>query len=184
MRWGLASRGPLPGRLRSGSTTRRRPRERERPGYPVFQNIGAYSAEPKSPWRSVAGGWTDSNLASRVYVLSRWMSVIASVPKPDAGDGLRPPQNNTPPNGRRGCGFPDRCRSITQLVLAARPPSVSAQREASVSYRTIAAALALDSVTASERLVAFSLASFADGKHQAFPGDAAAAARAGLSRSR
>ncbi|MDQ6806756.1 MAG: hypothetical protein M3065_17755 [Actinomycetota bacterium] len=53
-----------------------------------------------------------------------------------------------------------------------------------MSYRTIAAALALDSVTAGERLVAFSLASFADGEHQAFPGDATAAARAGLSSSR
>jgi trehalose synthase len=46
------------------------------------------------------------------------------------------------------------------------------------------AALALDSVTAGERLVAFSLASFADGEHRAFPRAAAAAARAGLSRSR
>jgi hypothetical protein len=69
-------------------------------------------------------------------------------------------------------------------VLVARPPIISGSTEAFVSYRTIAAALALDGVTAGERLVAFSLASFADGEHQAFPGDAATAARAGLSRSR
>jgi hypothetical protein len=142
---------PLPHRPRSRPTKRMPLRERERPGCnPVFQNIGAYSAAPRISPRSVAGGWTDSNPASRVCVLSRCRSAIASVPMPDAGDGLRPPQKDTPPNSRRGCRSPDPC-GITHVVLA---------------------------------VVAFSLASFADGEHRAFPGDPAAAARAGLSRSR
>jgi len=52
-----------------------------------------------------------------------------------------------------------------------------------MSYRTIAAALALENVSIGERLVAFSLASFADSEHQTFVGNSAAAARSGLSRS-
>jgi len=53
-----------------------------------------------------------------------------------------------------------------------------------VSYQAIAAALALEDVSAGERLVAFSLASFANREHRAWPGNPAGAARAGLSRSR
>jgi hypothetical protein len=52
-----------------------------------------------------------------------------------------------------------------------------------MSYRTIAAALALEDVSIGERLVAFSLASYADAEHQTFVGNSAAAARAQLSRS-
>jgi DnaA N-terminal domain len=52
-----------------------------------------------------------------------------------------------------------------------------------MSYRTIAAALALEDVSIGERLVAFSLASYADAEHQTFVGNPAAAARTGLSRS-
>ena len=52
-----------------------------------------------------------------------------------------------------------------------------------MSYRTIAAALALEDVSIGERLVAFSLASYADAEHQTFVGNSAAATRAGLSRS-
>jgi hypothetical protein len=52
-----------------------------------------------------------------------------------------------------------------------------------MSYRTIAAALALEDVSIGERLVTFSLASYADAEHQTFVGNPAAAARAGLSRS-
>ena len=52
-----------------------------------------------------------------------------------------------------------------------------------MSYRTIAAALALEDVSIGERLVAFSLASYADAEHQTFVGNPAAATRAGLSRS-
>jgi hypothetical protein len=53
-----------------------------------------------------------------------------------------------------------------------------------VSREAIAAALARDDLPSGERLVAFSLASFAGGDNRAWPGAPAAAARAGLSRSR
>ena len=49
-----------------------------------------------------------------------------------------------------------------------------------MSRAAIAAALALDDVAGGERLVAFSLASFANREHLAWPGTPAAAARAGL----
>jgi hypothetical protein len=52
-----------------------------------------------------------------------------------------------------------------------------------MSHVAIAAALALEDVSAGERLTAFSLASFANREHRAFPGTRVAAARAGLSRS-
>jgi hypothetical protein len=61
--------------------------------------------------------------------------------------------------------------------------SVSCGR-ASVSRVAISAVLARDDLTCGERLVAFSLASFADRDNRARPGTPAAAARAGLSRSR
>jgi hypothetical protein len=53
-----------------------------------------------------------------------------------------------------------------------------------MSVSAIAAALAREDLSAGERLVAFSLASFADRENRAWPGAPAAAARAGLSRSR
>jgi hypothetical protein len=53
-----------------------------------------------------------------------------------------------------------------------------------MSVAAIAAALAREDLSAGERLVAFSLASFADRQNCAWPGAPAAAARAGLSRSR
>ncbi len=53
-----------------------------------------------------------------------------------------------------------------------------------MSVPAIAAALAREDLSAGERLVAFSLASFADRENRAWPGAPAAAARAGLSRSR
>jgi hypothetical protein len=52
-----------------------------------------------------------------------------------------------------------------------------------MSHRAIAAALALDDLSAGERLAAFSLASFANRQQLAWPGTRVAAARAGLSRS-
>jgi len=52
-----------------------------------------------------------------------------------------------------------------------------------MSHIAIAAALALEEVSAGERLTAFSLASFANREHTAWPGTRVAAARAGLSRS-
>ena len=53
-----------------------------------------------------------------------------------------------------------------------------------MSHAAIAAALALEDLSAGERLVAFSLASFANREHRAWPSTRGAAARAGLSRSR
>ncbi len=52
-----------------------------------------------------------------------------------------------------------------------------------MSHVAIAAALALEDVSAGERLAAFSLASFANREHRAWPGTRVAATRAGLSRS-
>jgi hypothetical protein len=53
-----------------------------------------------------------------------------------------------------------------------------------MSRQAIAAALARQDLCAGERLVAFSLASFADRENRAWPGAAVAAARAGLGKSR
>jgi GNAT superfamily N-acetyltransferase len=53
-----------------------------------------------------------------------------------------------------------------------------------MSRQAIAAALARDDLVGGERLVAFSLASFAGRDDRAWPGASAAAVRAGLSRSR
>ena len=60
----------------------------------------------------------------------------------------------------------------------------SRTRGAPVSHTAIAAVLGRTDLSMGERLVALSLASFADRDHRAFPGNAAAAARAGLGRSR
>jgi hypothetical protein len=53
-----------------------------------------------------------------------------------------------------------------------------------MSRDAIAAVLARDDLACGDRLAAFSLASFANREHRAWPGAAAAAQRAGLSRSR
>jgi len=53
-----------------------------------------------------------------------------------------------------------------------------------VSHTAIAAVLARADLSTGERLAALSLASFADGEQRAWPGNPAAAARAGLCRSR
>jgi hypothetical protein len=53
-----------------------------------------------------------------------------------------------------------------------------------VSHAAIAAVLARDDLSIGDRLAALSLASFANREHRAWPGNPAAAARAGLSRSR
>ena len=52
-----------------------------------------------------------------------------------------------------------------------------------MSHVAIAAALALEDASTGERLAAFSLASFANREHRAWPGTRLAATRAGLSRS-
>jgi hypothetical protein len=53
-----------------------------------------------------------------------------------------------------------------------------------MSHAAIAAVLVRNDLSAGERLVAWSLASFANRDHRASPGIPAAATRAGLSRSR
>jgi hypothetical protein len=53
-----------------------------------------------------------------------------------------------------------------------------------MSHAAIAAALTLDGISTPERLVAFSMASYANREHRAWPSAAAAAARAGMSRGR
>jgi hypothetical protein len=166
-------------RPRSGGVCSRptsRARRRERPGgNPVFQNIGANSAAPKLLHRSLPGSWTDSKPGLRFCARTQWLSSVASVPSSGAGDGLQPPQTSrllrSLPHALFPVGFGD-------VALAGLAPA-----RVGMSYRTIAAALALEDVSIGERLVAFSLASFADAEHQTFVGNPAAAARAGLSRS-
>ncbi len=58
---------------------------------------------------------------------------------------------------------------------------VASRRWSIVSRQAIAAALAREDLAGGERLVAFSLASFAGRDGRAWPGAPAAAARAGLS---
>src|ERR1700729_3777329 len=58
------------------------------------------------------------------------------------------------------------------------------RKEHAMSHRAIAAALALRDASSGERLVAFSLASFANRDERCWPGTRIAAARAGLSRSK
>jgi hypothetical protein len=79
------------------------------------------------------------------------------------GDGLQPSSTH-------------RARS---LALA---PSYSFQERAAMSYRAIAAASALEDLSVGQRLTAFSLASFANRQHRAWPSAGTAAARAALSR--
>ena len=92
--------------------------------------------------------------SGRLHELRPGLSVIASAMR-GAGDGTRP-------------GLPHRLRPRTLAV----------------SHAAIAAVLARDDLAAGERLVAFSLASFANREQLAWPGLAAATARAGLGRSR
>lgn len=66
------------------------PDVRKTGGRPVFQNIGAVSAEQFS-WRcSLPGRWTDSKPAEWVCARLWWVSVIASAPVAGAGDGPQP----------------------------------------------------------------------------------------------
>ena len=132
-------------------------RERERPGcHPVSQDIGAVSAEQNSVRRTLPPRQADPVSAAGVCTPWRWSRSTASVPCRGAGDGLQPSQ----PAG-----------------------VVSAARRRRVSHAAIAAALALEDVSAGERLAAFALASFANSDHRAWPGTRIAAVRAGLSRS-
>ena len=163
---------PLPYRSRPRSTILRPPRKRERPGgNPVFQNIGADGAERKLLRRSLAGRWTDSNPAAALCAPHSCANSIASTPLTDAGDGVQP--QHRPPHPRCRRCWRHRERRPLRRDLGSR----------AMSHVAIAAALALENVSAGERLAAFSLASFANREHRAWPGTRVAAARAGLSRS-
>jgi hypothetical protein len=163
---------PSPGWSCSGTTTKSAPLRRERPGgNPAFQNIGAISAESNLLRCSLAGPWTDSKPVSLVCALDSRLRSIASAPVAGVGDGFQP-QHDLPhaerwrAQSRRGC-----CSLLAVGMSRA------------MSHAAIAAALALDDVSCGERLTAFSLASFANREHRAWPGTPVAAGRAGLSRS-
>lgn len=92
------------------------------------------------------------------------LRLIASIAPCVAGDGLQAPH-----------GLPH--------VRVARCAGERQARAGAMSHESIAATFALEGLSIGERLVAYSLASFANGEHQAWPGTSSAAARAGLSRS-
>ena len=69
------------------------------------------------------------------------------------------------------------------VLLARARTLLTWDRSDAMSHAAIAAVLRLEDVSAGERLAAFSLASFANREHRAWPGTPVAAARAGLSRS-
>jgi hypothetical protein len=96
-----------------------------------------------------------------IYAHRPRLKLIASSAANGAGDGFQP----KPEPHHRG-------RALLHVV-----------GEPAMSHQAIAAALALEDVSAGERLVAFSLASFANREQRAWPGTAVAAVRAGLSRS-
>ena len=156
---------------RSRPTSQHAARRRERPGgHPVFQKIGADSAEQELLRCSLAGRWTDSDPAAVLCAPHSCPSSIASTPLTDAGDGVQPQH---PPPRRRA----RQCRHRRERCPALR------QGPRAMSHVAIAAALALEDVSAGERLAAFSLASFANREHRAWPETRLAAVRAGLSRS-
>jgi hypothetical protein len=159
--------GPPPGGLRAvgaGSTSAGLVLKRERPGgNPVFQNIGAVSAAQANldSDRIVPGRWTDAKPGTAVCALGSRLSVVASTCHVGAGDGPQPHHNPS--------------RHLR--------PAAPLRASTAVSHTAIAAALALPDVSVGERLAAYSLASYANGEHLAWPGTRLAAARAGLSKS-
>jgi hypothetical protein len=170
---------PSPRGACSRTTTSRWPRERERPGgCPVSQHIGAVSADQESASRSVRRLGTESKPTSGVCVLVLGLNVTASARASGVGDGLHPDQL---PRARRA---PDRLSDRRHGVLLQDTRFFRAwDRNGAMSHAAIAAVLRLEGVSAGERLAAFSLASFANREHRAWPGTPVAAARAGLSRS-
>ena len=175
-------RGPLvcspPPRVAcSRTTTSPAPRKRERPGgRPVSHHIGAVSAAQEVPPRSLRRSWTEAKPAVGVCALPLRLNVTANVSLAGVGDGLQPDQT-PPPRGRPAIARAPRSLSPASAGLR------SLARSPGMSHAAIAGVLRLEDVSASERLAAFSLASFANREHRAWPGTRLAAARAGLSRS-
>jgi hypothetical protein len=142
-------------------TSERELQERERPGcHPVFRNIGVDGAEQMSWSTTVSGVRTDAKPVADIRAPLRGSRSIASTGS-GAGDGFQPPLHSS----------------------SARRPWDAIRRSPAMSHRAIAAALALGDMSPGERLAAFSLASFANPQHLAWPGTRIAATRAGLSRS-
>ncbi len=170
---------PSPRGACSRTTTARWPRKRERPGgCPVSHQIGAVSAERISVWRSVRRLGTESMPTSGVCALALGLNVAASARALGVGDGL---QSHQTPRARPALG-----RSADRRHGLLSPPTRifrALDRNGAMSHAAIAAVLRLEDVGAGERLAAFSLASFANREHRAWPGTQVAAARAGLSRS-
>jgi hypothetical protein len=106
--------------------------------------------------------WTDPKSVPRVCVPLSSARSIASTAARGPGDGLQPSHQNE------------------HSVLGCSSARIDVER--AVSYRAIAAALALEELSVGERLAAFSLASYGGRDHRAWPSIRTAAARAGLSR--
>ncbi len=98
---------------------------------------------------SVVGLWTDLKPTTSVCADFSRPSAIASARTSGPGDGLQPDHH------------------------------IEIREPLRVSYASIAAALMFDDISPGERLVAFSLASFANRENLAWPGNPAGAARAG-----
>ncbi len=156
---GGAQLSDRPAWLLPGSWPARQPAlRRGRPGWhPVFRNIGANSAAQESMRCILRPTRTTRWRAAGSHAFSRWSRSTASRSCRAAGDGLQPSHH-----------------------LSLEDPSLGS----AMSHVSVSSALALDArVSAGERLAAFSLASFANREHRAWPGTRVAAARAGLSRS-
>lgn len=122
---------------------------------PGLPYIGAVSAEQNLVAPSVPSRRTDSKAGAVVCARAQLgLSVIASA-TPGVGDSPQPHRLRTAGSGEVG-----------------------------MSHAAIAAVLARHDLSAGERLVAWSLASFGNREQLARPGMPVAAARAGLSRSR
>jgi hypothetical protein len=113
--------------------------------------------------RILPGLRTDAKPVSGACVPLRSAKSIARTVTGGTGDGLQPVTHRRSPTNESA-----------QVNAAARV--------ATMSYRAIAAALALADVSVGERLTAFSLASYANRAQLAWPAARTVAARAGLSR--
>ena len=134
----------------------RAPRKRERPGCRPVSLHRRRQRRTRCVGTSVAGPWTDSEACQGLArPVVPGLSVIANPTNGGVGDGLQPHHTRT----------------------------VLLRWEVAVSHAAIAAVLAAEDWTPTERLAALSLASFANAQQIAWPGNRVAAARAGLGRS-
>jgi hypothetical protein len=149
-------------RNRGPPSCTRGPLKRERPGWHPVSQTTARERPHMKRIRTLPGRRTDAMSVSGVCVPLTSARSIASTAPSGSGDGLQPSQ----------LGSLSPSRSAHPHVLG----------RSALSYRAIAAALALEDVSVGERLVAYSLASYAGRDHRAWPAARTAAVRAGLSR--